>query len=82
MLCSVNAPKKRYSLLELMLLFKASPESYSKGLCPMVAAIVKPDYKAIHTLLFFGASPTSLTLEKGDTPLHAAAQIGLEKELG
>lgn len=78
---SLEVPRRRYGLLELMLLFKASPQGTDQ-LSPIAAAIDKPDYRAIPTLLFFGASPAKLSLEKGDTPLHAAANIGLERKLG
>ena len=80
--CSIGAPKFRYSLLELMLLFQASPEGLPNGAIPMAVALKKPDYKAIRLLLHFGAHPSKLSLVQDDKPLHCAVIIGLEHDKG
>ena len=64
------------------MLFQCSPESAGPDTCPMTVSLMKPDYKAITSLLYFGAQPKKLTLAEGDTPLHAAILIGLEKDKG
>ncbi len=42
----------------------------------------KPDYGALDLLLVYGANPMQVTLQEGDTPLHAALTIGLAKDKG
>lgn len=39
-------------------------------------------YRAILILLKNGVDPSLLTLSPGDTPLHAAAEIALRKDVG
>ena len=85
---SIKSPRNRYSLLELLLLFQASPDGVPGGRRPLAAAVERVnrdhrvDYRAIQLLLEFGASPSSLSLARDDTPMHAAARIGLEHEKG
>ncbi|KAL3888631.1 hypothetical protein ACJMK2_000996 [Sinanodonta woodiana] len=46
------------------------------------AAISEGHFKVVTELLKRGASPSALSLAAGDTPMHAALMIGLEKDKG
>ncbi|XP_041045071.1 TPR and ankyrin repeat-containing protein 1-like isoform X2 [Carcharodon carcharias] len=47
---------------------------------PMQLSLKKKDFNLVHLLLINGANPQHLTLTPGDTPLHAAVCIVLDKK--
>ena len=48
----------------------------------MEVVIQHGEFRIVECLLELGVEPKLLTLEKGDTPLHAALTIALDKEKG
>ena len=52
------------------------------GKTALEVCITKQQYRAIIILLKNGLNPSLLTLSPGDTPLHAAAEIALSKDVG
>ncbi|KAL3888661.1 hypothetical protein ACJMK2_001026 [Sinanodonta woodiana] len=52
------------------------------GAALVQAAISEGHFKVVAELLKRGASPSALSLAAGDTPIHAALMIGLEKDKG
>nr|XP_033786416.1 TPR and ankyrin repeat-containing protein 1 isoform X2 [Geotrypetes seraphini]XP_033786417.1 TPR and ankyrin repeat-containing protein 1 isoform X2 [Geotrypetes seraphini] len=72
--------KQRIQLLKCLLDRGASPDgfgaSYEKPLC---TCLKKEDFELAYLLLTRGANPQSLSLVEGDTPLHVAVSIILNK---
>jgi hypothetical protein len=54
----------------------------SEGRDCMSAAIQHKEFRLAEQLMELGVPPQHLSLEKGDTPLHAALTIALDKDKG
>ena len=46
------------------------------------AAITNKEFKVVKLLIENGANPAQITLQSGDTPLHAATRVALEFNKG
>eukprot|EP00105_Crassostrea_gigas_P004017 XP_011417083.2 PREDICTED: TPR and ankyrin repeat-containing protein 1 [Crassostrea gigas] len=52
------------------------------GKLPILAAVQECQFKVLEVLLKWGANPVHLTINHGDTPIHAALSIALERDKG
>lgn len=52
------------------------------GKLPILAAVQECRFKVLEVLLKWGANPVHLTINQGDTPIHAALSIALERDKG
>lgn len=48
----------------------------------ILAAVKESKFKVLEVLFNQGANPDHLTINQGDTPIHAALTIGLERNKG
>lgn len=46
------------------------------------AAVQENQFKILETLFSHGACPSHLSVKQGDTPIHAALSIAIEKDKG
>lgn len=60
--------------------FPASPCGIGTKKSPIQISLNKDDFKLVHFLLKNGADPCDITMMPGDTPLHAAVYIVLDKK--
>uniref|UniRef100_K1QPJ0 A disintegrin and metalloproteinase with thrombospondin motifs 14 n=1 Tax=Magallana gigas TaxID=29159 RepID=K1QPJ0_MAGGI len=52
----------------------------TNGKLPILAAVQECQFKVLEVLLKWGANPVHLTINHGDTPIHAALSIALERD--
>uniref|UniRef100_K1PIT9 Lupus brain antigen 1-like protein n=1 Tax=Magallana gigas TaxID=29159 RepID=K1PIT9_MAGGI len=52
------------------------------GKLAILAAVQECQFKVLEVLLKWGANPVHLTINHGDTPIHAALSIALERDKG
>lgn len=52
------------------------------GKLAILAAVQECQFKVLEVLLRWGADPVHLTINQGDTPIHAALSIALERDKG
>ncbi|XP_038665773.1 TPR and ankyrin repeat-containing protein 1-like isoform X2 [Scyliorhinus canicula] len=67
-------------LLQNLIEHGASPCGVGSKESPIQLSLKKEEFKLVHLLLINGANPQDLTLNPGDTPLHAAVCIVLDKK--
>ncbi|XP_067837421.1 TPR and ankyrin repeat-containing protein 1-like [Heptranchias perlo] len=72
--------ESRERLLQNLIDCGASPCGADSKERPIQLSLKKEDFKLVHLLLNNGANPRDLTLTPGDTPLHAAVCIVLDKK--
>ncbi|XP_075683080.1 TPR and ankyrin repeat-containing protein 1 [Rhinoderma darwinii] len=71
----------RLQLIKLLLEQEVSPNGIGANLKhPIQACLKKRDFALANLLLSNGGDPKSLSITEGDTPLHAAVSIALNKE--
>lgn len=46
------------------------------------AAVQEEQFKVLETLFNYGACPSYLSVNSGDTPIHAALSIAVERDRG
>ncbi|XP_029445566.1 TPR and ankyrin repeat-containing protein 1 [Rhinatrema bivittatum] len=73
--------KQRIQLLKCLLDRGAPPDGFGAS-CekPLCICLKKEDFELAYLLLSQGADPQSLSFVEGDTPLHAAVSISLNKK--
>ncbi|XP_030061358.1 TPR and ankyrin repeat-containing protein 1 [Microcaecilia unicolor] len=72
--------KQRIQLLKCLLDRGASPDGFGASFeKPLCTCLKKEDFELAYLLLTRGADPQSLSLLEGDTPLHVAVSIILNK---
>lgn len=54
----------------------------TKGKEVVITAVQHNEFHVVEKLIEIGADPQGLSLEPGDTPLHAALAVALDKEKG
>uniref|UniRef100_UPI00398F2E9E TPR and ankyrin repeat-containing protein 1-like n=1 Tax=Pristiophorus japonicus TaxID=55135 RepID=UPI00398F2E9E len=79
-ICDLDKHESREWLLQNLIDHGASPCGAGTKKSPMQLSLKKEDFKLVHLLLNNGANPHDLTLTPGDTPLHAAVCIVLDKK--
>ncbi|XP_077125441.1 TPR and ankyrin repeat-containing protein 1 [Ranitomeya variabilis] len=71
----------RLPLIKLLLEQGVSPNGIgANSKHPIQACLDKSDFELAYSLLSNGGDPTSVSITKGDTPLHAAVSIALNKK--
>ncbi|XP_048451512.1 TPR and ankyrin repeat-containing protein 1 isoform X2 [Rhincodon typus] len=77
---NLDQQENREWLLQNLMDHGASPCGVSTEESPICLSLKKDDFKLVHRLLINGGNPQDLTLTAGDTPLHAAVCIVLDKK--
>ncbi|XP_051878840.1 TPR and ankyrin repeat-containing protein 1-like isoform X2 [Pristis pectinata] len=77
--CALNQHNNKERLLQKLIDYGAPACGVGTRESPMQLSLKKDDFKLVHFLLKNGANPRDLTIMPGDTPLHAAVYIVLDK---
>ncbi|XP_043544767.1 TPR and ankyrin repeat-containing protein 1-like [Chiloscyllium plagiosum] len=78
--CNLDQQENREWLLQNLMDYGASPCGVSTKESPICLSLKKEDFVLVHLFLINGAKPQDLSLTPGDTPLHAAVCIVLDKK--
>ncbi|XP_072908202.1 TPR and ankyrin repeat-containing protein 1-like isoform X2 [Hemitrygon akajei] len=79
-ICNLNQHDNKEVLLQKLIDFGAPVRGIGTEVSPMQFSLKKDDFKLVHFLLKNGADPQDLSIMPGDTPLHAAVYIVLDKK--
>ncbi|XP_078254047.1 TPR and ankyrin repeat-containing protein 1-like isoform X2 [Rhinoraja longicauda] len=78
--CNLDQHDNNEWLLQRLIHYGASPCGIGTKKSPIQISLNKDDFKLVHFLLKNGANPRDITIMPGDTPLHAAVYIVLDKK--
>ncbi|XP_032876109.1 TPR and ankyrin repeat-containing protein 1 isoform X2 [Amblyraja radiata] len=78
--CNLDQHDNNEWLLQRLIHYGASPCGIGTKKSPIQISLNKDDFKLVHFLLKNGANPCDITMMPGDTPLHAAVYIVLDKK--
>ncbi|XP_033629676.1 TPR and ankyrin repeat-containing protein 1-like isoform X2 [Asterias rubens] len=75
---SLTKAPGRLPMVEALLQNKAKPNGLlDDHVTPLVYCLQNNNYSLVNLLLKYGAAPSQLVVDPGDTPLHAALKIGI-----
>ncbi|CAC5364293.1 unnamed protein product [Mytilus coruscus] len=63
-------------------MLKSGAKMENEGVICIQAAVQENQFKVLETLFNHGACPSHLSVNQGDTPIHAALSIAIEKDRG